>query len=290
MTPDPDTEPPPGDAGPVRVELLWAPGCPNLAATRQMLAGCLAELGLNIPVSERTGRYRSPTILVNGIDVMNPATSTQVDGDACRLDLPSRDRVLAALNASLTGCGRPLTLDSLRDAARRGTIARVATLPAPVRALHRYVLRAFLTAGRAPAPAELQSIANGIGVNLTDGLHRLAELDLVHRGGNGQILVAYPFSGTPTGHRVRLPDSPALDAMCAIDALGIPLMAGRDAMITSTDLATQQVIRVQRRDDRWQWEPGTTVVLLARTTGCGTAAECLCPSITFHLDRDHEQK
>jgi hypothetical protein len=31
------------------------------------------------------------------------------------------------------------------------------------------------------------------------------------------------------------------------------------------------------------WE----VVLLARTTRCGTAAEGLCPAVTFHVDRDH---
>jgi hypothetical protein len=104
----------------VRIELLSAPGCPNVAATRQMVMDCLAELGLNTPVIESVGRYRSPTVLVDGVDVMSPATSDRVDGDACRLDLPSRDRVLAMINTALTGTGRPLTLDSLRDAAVDG--------------------------------------------------------------------------------------------------------------------------------------------------------------------------
>lgn len=41
------------------------------------------------------------------------------------------------------------------------------------------------------------------------------------------------------------------------------------------------------RNRRWQGGPATTVVLLARTTRCGTAAGCLCPAVTFHVGRDH---
>jgi len=111
-----------GSSG-VRVELLSAPGCPNVAATRQMLLDCLTELGMPTRMIERVGRYRSPTVLIDGVDVMNPAASGRVSGDACRLDLPDRDRVLAAIRASRAGFGRPLTLDSLHDAARDGTVA-----------------------------------------------------------------------------------------------------------------------------------------------------------------------
>jgi len=164
---------------------------------------------------------------------------------------------------------------------------RAAALPDAVRELHRRVLRAFLSIGRAPGPAALQSIADTVGVSLTDGLRRLAELDLVHCGQDGRIRVAYPFSDEPTGHTVRLPDMPAVEAMCAIDALGIPRMTDQDAVITSTDPATGQVIRVRRRTQLWLWEPTATVVLLPQTTRCGTAAECLCPSLTFHIDHDH---
>lgn len=278
------------DTSGIRVELLSAPGCPNVDATRQMLVDCLTELSLDTSLVERVGRYRSPTVLVDGIDVMSPATSDSVDGDACRLDVPNRDRVLAAITTSLSRSGRPLTLDSLRDAARDGPAARAAALPEPVRALHHHVLGAFLADGRAPNRVELQSMADSAGVSLEDGLRCLAELDLVHCGQDGRILVAYPFSGEPTGHSVCLPDVPAVDAMCAIDAVGIPLMADRDAVVTSTDPATQQVIRVQRRHRQWLWDPPTTVVLLAQSAQCGTAAECLCPSITFHIDGNHAHR
>ena len=81
-----------------RVELLTAPDCPNAEAARSLVAECLAESGLDASVVERVGRYRSPTILVDGVDVMG--TPGPVAGDACRLDVPSRERVLAALTAA----------------------------------------------------------------------------------------------------------------------------------------------------------------------------------------------
>ncbi|MBN9748482.1 alkylmercury lyase [Amycolatopsis sp. A1MSW2902] len=80
-----------------RVELLTAPDCPNAEAARSLVAECLAESGLDAAVVERVGSYRSPTILVDGVDVMG--TPGPVTADACRLDVPTRERVLAALAA-----------------------------------------------------------------------------------------------------------------------------------------------------------------------------------------------
>jgi alkylmercury lyase len=273
----------------VQVELLSVSGCPNVDATRRMVHGCLTELGLDTTVIERVGRYRSPTVVVNGVDVMGAVAADGMDDTACRLDLPSRDRVLAALRAGLSR-NRPLTLDSLRDAADDGTAVRSAGLPTRVRELHRQILRTFLGAGHAPDPAQVRAMAADLGVDVADGLARLAERDLVHCGQDGRIRVAYPFSGEPTAHRVQVRDRPAVDAMCAIDALGIPLMAGRDGVITSSDPSTKHAIRVVRHAEEWRWEPAETVVLLAQTTGCGPAGECLCPSILFCVDPEHAER
>jgi hypothetical protein len=80
----------------VNVELLLAPECPNAAAARQVLAACLDRLGLDVPVSERVGAYPSPTILVDGVDVMTGLPGAP-PVQACRVDLPTQVRVLAAL-------------------------------------------------------------------------------------------------------------------------------------------------------------------------------------------------
>lgn len=60
----------------------------------------------------------------------------------------------------------------------------------------------------------------------------LAAEDLAHvESDGGSVVVAYPFSGRPTDHVVEMTDTPRIHAMCAIDALGVPLMAGRDGRI-----------------------------------------------------------
>jgi hypothetical protein len=76
------------------IELLQVPGCPNVAGARQTLESCLQQLGLDLPIAERVGDFPSPSILVDGVDVMG---KHEVSGAACRLDLPTEDRILAAL-------------------------------------------------------------------------------------------------------------------------------------------------------------------------------------------------
>ena len=82
----------------MRIELLTAPDCPHAAPARQVISDCLTGLGLDVPIIDRVGRYPSPTVLVNGVDVMRPEAAPSV-GDACRLDLPTTQRVLDALRA-----------------------------------------------------------------------------------------------------------------------------------------------------------------------------------------------
>lgn len=76
------------------IELLHAPDCPNVDAARAVLEACIDELGLALTVIDREVDYPSPTILVNGTDVMGRPAS---DLPGCRLDLPTRERILEAL-------------------------------------------------------------------------------------------------------------------------------------------------------------------------------------------------
>ena len=78
------------------VELLLVPHCPHADSARAMLARCLDEAGLAMPVVERVGDFPSPTVLVNGVDVMTGSAGAP-QTSACRLDRPTPQRVLAAL-------------------------------------------------------------------------------------------------------------------------------------------------------------------------------------------------
>ena len=66
---------------------------------------CLIALGVLDPVLVRVGDYPSPTVLVNGIDVMGAATELS-KASVCRIDVPTRERVLAALRAALAAESR----------------------------------------------------------------------------------------------------------------------------------------------------------------------------------------
>jgi hypothetical protein len=83
----------------MRIELHTAPACPNAEPARAVVVDCLTALGIDVPLIELVGRYPSGTILVDGVDVMRP-NCVPADGDACRLDLPTHQRVLAALRGA----------------------------------------------------------------------------------------------------------------------------------------------------------------------------------------------
>ncbi|NES27007.1 alkylmercury lyase [Micromonospora terminaliae] len=83
----------------MRVELRSVPDCPNLASTQRTLHAALADLGLPLAVAiEVVGDYPSPSVLVNGVDMMGGSG----DGAAvCRLDLPSEGSIRAALRQAM---------------------------------------------------------------------------------------------------------------------------------------------------------------------------------------------
>ncbi|MPY79212.1 MAG: alkylmercury lyase [Actinophytocola sp.] len=85
----------------MHVELITAPECPHADDARSMIADCLAQLDLTAQVIETVGPYPSPTVLVDGEDVMGRPAGR--DANACRLDLPTRERVMDAMRASLAG-------------------------------------------------------------------------------------------------------------------------------------------------------------------------------------------
>lgn len=71
---------------------------------RQALHAALADLGLPVVVTEVVGEYPSPTILINDVDVMG---GTGDGPAACRLDLPTVDRIRAALRHAIAAESPP---------------------------------------------------------------------------------------------------------------------------------------------------------------------------------------
>jgi hypothetical protein len=78
----------------VRIQLLHVPGCANVEAARQLLHETIDELELDVEVEDEEGDFASPTILVDGADVMGRPTAA---GPSCRLDLPTKERLVSSL-------------------------------------------------------------------------------------------------------------------------------------------------------------------------------------------------
>ena len=90
--------------------------------------------------------------------------------------------------------------------------ARRARLTDSERELYFWILRRFAISGR-PSSTEIRKAAHPRGLEVERAFETLAREDLVHRGPDGEITVAYPFSGRPTAHRVRFPGGHEVDAM-----------------------------------------------------------------------------
>lgn len=81
------------------VTVLHVSDCPLVTELVALIQECLDQTGDARTVETEVGDYPSPTLVVDGIDV---ATGLEVhQGAYCRLDLPSREQILAALEHSL---------------------------------------------------------------------------------------------------------------------------------------------------------------------------------------------
>ena len=160
--------------------------------------------------------------------------------------------------------------------------ARRARLSDTERELYVWILRRFATEGR-PSSADLPRVSEQLGIDAEHALETLAREDLVHRGADGEIAVAYPFSGRPTAHRVRFPSGHEVDAMCAIDALGIAFMFDEPIDVESRDPLSDDEIRTRvAPGGAVEWWPESAVVVAGAIRSDGDDACCgCCPVLNF---------
>jgi len=159
--------------------------------------------------------------------------------------------------------------------------ARRARLSEAERELYIWILRQFATHGR-PNGEEVGRAAARLGIGPDDALETLAREDLVHRGADGEISVAYPFSGRPTAHRIRFPNGHEVDAMCAIDALGVAPMLDEPIEVESRDPVSGEGIRAQvAPGGATEWWPESAVVVAGAIRDQGDACCGCCPVLNF---------
>lgn len=153
----------------------------------------------------------------------------------------------------------------------------------------RTVLRRYAETGRAPRPEEIAA-ETAIGhPRVSALLRKLEAFDLVGlEPGTDLLRYAYPFTEAAMGQRVKL-NGHSLNALCAIDALGVGAMYRTDASVDSRcrlcvetiSIATAHAGRALR-----DFAPAGAVVWYDYAyQGC--ASESCCPSIAFFCTDEH---
>jgi hypothetical protein len=175
--------------------------------------------------------------------------------------------------------------------AERWGEARLARLSAAEREFYRWILRGFAD-GRIPDAVAAGETASRLGLDPGEAFENLAREDLVHRDAStGEIVVAYPFSGRHTTHRVRIGRRNEVDAMCAIDALGISFMLGEATEVVSRDLVTDEEVRIWVDPGRAvRWEPEGAAVFAGSDRCEGPAAAVCCELVNFFASRENAER
>ena len=185
---------------------------------------------------------------------------------------PTADEVAAAIVA--TASAARACRDGLRDQPR-------------VQRFYRFILETFAATGQSPGVGALAAVAGKLELSPEAAMAALTERDLVVAGCGQEpaIRAAYPFSAVPTQHQVTLDSGLVICAVCALDAIGIPLMLHRDAAIASAEPDTGYQVRVTIRGKNVTWEPETAVLFIAPVQGDGPAADCACRDMNFFTTR-----
>lgn len=150
------------------------------------------------------------------------------------------------------------------------------------------LLQLYVEDGRAPT---IDALAERSGLRETAVRPLLQELrrhDLVVLD-DARIVGAYPFTDLDAGHQVAM-DGRVLNAMCAVDALGIGAMIDRNVGIASRCRHCGAPIRITTRDQGRALadvEPQTAVMWQSVHYQGACAASSLCAATAFFCSDDH---
>lgn len=278
------------------VVVVHVPDCPNLPLMLERLAEVT-----DVPVRTQeisteagaaaAGMAGSPTLLVDGRDPF-AGPEPRSGGLSCRLYRDEEGTLVPVpsagqLRAALTPAASTDLLEQWR--------ARAMPSDPTQRSVLRAILRGFAATGRAPASATLEPLVAGGSEGLDHVLGELHEQDAIRLDTARRIAVAYPFSGTPTRHRVRIEgggSDPDVEvwAMCAIDALGIAAMVDRATRIESIDVTTGTPVTVTMPAGKSDpgpagWDPVEAVVFVGTSSAGGPSVDCCCDYLNFFADR-----
>ena len=110
-----------------------------------------------------------------------------------------------------------------------------------IKELHQKVLRSFVEQGRILTKAEM---AQYVG-NMDEAVNVLKTNDMVVFSDSGEPIGAYPFTMEEREHKIQI-NGHKVNAMCALDALGVSPMFGMDTHISSKCRVTGAPVSIRQ--------------------------------------------
>jgi mercuric reductase len=150
------------------------------------------------------------------------------------------------------------------------------------------LLKLYAEVGRAPTQSAIAKRARLSDATIQPQLEELRRRDLVVLNAD-RIVGAYPFTDRAAEHQVTL-DGRVVNAMCAVDALGIGAMTDRDIAIASRCRHCGAPIQITTRDQGRALadvKPRTAVMWQSAHYEGGCAANSLCATTPFFCSNDH---
>lgn len=150
--------------------------------------------------------------------------------------------------------------------------------------IHRAILNALASRGRALTPSELAEQLGGKAA-AADAVKRLGEADLVVLDPTAERVVgAYPMTTEETPHRLQV-NGQSVNAMCALDAVSAAPMYDANVVIQSRCHVTGTPIRIlQKGRAIIEAQPADAIVGVRWQNPTGCAAHSMCTEMVFLKD------
>jgi len=153
------------------------------------------------------------------------------------------------------------------------------------------IFRFVLKNGKCPTIEELRLSLKRSDEEIIHALYELERKDfLLRKKGTQEIVSIYPVSLKPTEHRIFLEDGTRLFAMCAVDALGMPIMFNKNVRVVSRceECKSEMVFEIKNEEIMFASHPDATICSPKRQVY--PAAETCCPLVNFFCSWEHAKE
>lgn len=146
--------------------------------------------------------------------------------------------------------------------------------------VRKYILTEYTRSGTAPLRERIGEQFRDLDVDSI--LQKLDTLDFIYMSAEKVIECCYPFSSRETAHTVEMGQINVY-CMCAIDALGVPFMVGKDVVIHSECGFSGEPLTIRIEEEKIVYRTHRDIWVWGDLDRCGKSADSCCRKIVFFV-------